>query len=242
MKRKNLLSIVTLLPAAMAVIGWGVMLINTPSVEATPTQSTMTRHLTAVATMSYANWSRTGNYALLRDSTTYEWMDWSQDGCSSPPGLDLGYADDFHLGCLRHDLMWRSMAVADNGRGRVWNERNRLFADKKFQQDHLDYCAAEYSWWTAFTSRLECEAAARAYYGGIRVPHRFATTDAEDNSVDSTHADYYHGIERMGLQNCAAANNRCLPINYIKYEGKPFAWCAAQGVAHADFYHTAAFL
>ena len=30
------------------------------------------------------------------------------------------------------------MAVADNGRGRVWNERNRLFADKKFQQDHLD--------------------------------------------------------------------------------------------------------
>ena len=150
-------------------------------------------------------------------------MDWSEDGCSSPPGLDLGYADDFHLGCLGHDLMWRSMAVADNGGGRVWNERNRLFADKKFQQDHLDYCAAEYSWWTAFTTRLECEAAARAYYGAIRIPYRFATTDAEDNSVDSTHEDYYHGIELMGSQDCAAANNRCLPINYIKYEGKPFA-------------------
>ena len=51
MKRKSILSIVTLLVAAMAVIGWGVMLINTPSVEATPTQSTMTRHLTAVAAM-----------------------------------------------------------------------------------------------------------------------------------------------------------------------------------------------
>ena len=61
------------------------------------------------------------------------------------------------------------------------------------------------------------------YYGAIRVPYRFATTDAEDNSVDSTHEDYYHGIELMGSQNCAAANNRCLPINYIKYEGKPFA-------------------
>lgn len=98
MKRKSILSIVTLLVAAMAVIGWGVMLINTPSVEATPTQSTMTRHLTAVATMSYANWSSTGNYASLRDSTTYEWMDWSQDGCSAPPGLDLGYAPRTSIG------------------------------------------------------------------------------------------------------------------------------------------------
>ena len=57
----------------------------------------MTRHLTAVATMSYAEWSSTGNYESLRDSTTYEWMDWSQDGCSSPPGLDLAYAEDFHF-------------------------------------------------------------------------------------------------------------------------------------------------
>ena len=76
---------------------------------------------------------------------------------------------------------------------------------------------------TAFTSRLECEAAARVYHGGVRVPYRFATTDAEDNSVDTSHDDYYHGIELMASQNCAHANNRCLPINYIKYEGKPFA-------------------
>ena len=27
----------------------------------------------------------------------------------------------------------------------------------------------------------------------------------------------------MGSQDCDAANIRCLPINYIKYEGKPFA-------------------
>ena len=27
----------------------------------------------------------------------------------------------------------------------------------------------------------------------------------------------------MGSQDCAAANNRCPPINCIKYEGKPFA-------------------
>ena len=140
----------------------------------------MTRHLT-VATMSYAEWSSTGNYESLRDSTTYEWMDWSQDRCSSPPGLDLGYDEDFHLGCLRHDLMWRSMAIADNGRGRVWNERNRLFADKKFQQDHLDYSVAEYSGRTAFTFRVECEDAALATmepYGfptGLRRPTRKTT-------------------------------------------------------------------
>ena len=119
MKSKSILSIVTLLVVAITTVGLGVMLFTTPSVEATPSQSTMTRHLTTLVTMSYADWSRSGNYASLRDSTTYEWMDWSQDGCSSPPGLDLGYADAFHWGCLRHDLMWRSMAVSDNGGGRV---------------------------------------------------------------------------------------------------------------------------
>ena len=103
------------------------------------------------------------------------------------------------------------MAVADNGRDRVWNERDRLFADKKFQEDHLDYCAAEYSWWTAFTTRLECDAAALAYYGAIRIPYRFATADAEDNSVDSTHENYYHGIELMGSQDCAAATIDACP-------------------------------
>ena len=52
---------------------------------------------------------------------------------------------------------------------------------------------------------------------GLRPPTQKTTR------LTPPHEDYYHGIELMGSQDCAAPNNRCPPINYIKYEGKPFA-------------------
>ena len=74
----------------------------------------------------YATW--VADYATLRKRSEYQWMDWSQDGCSIPGVVTLGYNTTFHEGCLRHDMMWRTLAVADRGTGRVWNERNRYRA------------------------------------------------------------------------------------------------------------------
>ena len=46
------------------------------------------------------------------------------------------YRTKFYYGCLRHDFMWRTMAVLDQATGRVWNERNRYVADQMFLTDH----------------------------------------------------------------------------------------------------------
>ena len=103
-----------MLMTAIAVLGASVVLDNAPPVEARPEQSRMVSDLTAIAAMSHADWSASGAYDGLRDGSTYDWMDWSNDGCSGPEYAHLGYGDDFLLGCLRHDVLWRSMAVADN--------------------------------------------------------------------------------------------------------------------------------
>ena len=210
---------------AIAVLGASVVFHNAPPVEARPTQSRMVSDLTAIASMSYADWSASGAYGGLRDGSTYDWMDWSHDGCSGPDFAHLGYGQAFLLGCLRHDVLWRSMAVADNADGSVWNERNRLFADTMFKEDHQAYCAANYSWVWEFSDRANCEVAALAFYQGVRLPWRGATS-AEENSVDPDHVDYHNGIKLMTASDCNYAtnsSNRCLPINYIEYEGKPFA-------------------
>ena len=96
MKSKSILSIVTLLVAAMAVIvgcdahqyaiGRGDAIAEHDDAAPDRRRHHVIRRMDS-----------TGNYESLRDSITYEWMDWSQDGCSSPPGLDLAYAEDFHF-------------------------------------------------------------------------------------------------------------------------------------------------
>ena len=85
-------------------------------------------------------------YSKHRNLAANAWMDWSEDGCSVP---DLAarfapYRTKFYYGCLRHDFMWRTMAVLDQATGRVWNERNRYVADQMFLTDHQVYCTLDY--------------------------------------------------------------------------------------------------
>ena len=98
--------------------------------------------LNANVLMSYADWAE--DYDTLRTATDDQSMDWSQDACSSPPGLGLGKKEEFHMACLHHDMMWRTLAVIDRGTGRVWNERNRYRADKQIQADTKEICRIKY--------------------------------------------------------------------------------------------------
>ena len=66
-------------------------------------------------------------------------------------------------------------AVADNADGTVWNERNRLFVDTMFKNDHQPYCAATYSSTWEFVQRQNCEAVALLFYQGVRYPWRGST-------------------------------------------------------------------
>lgn len=145
MKNKIITIIGALFLAAIAVAEAAVSFDGAPVVEATTSQSNMVSDLTTIATMPYVSWSAPGAYEGLQAGTDYDWMNWSQDGCSGPSVAHFGYGDSFLMGCLRHDLLWRSMAVADNADGSVWNERNRLFADKLFKKDHYAFCDAEFN-------------------------------------------------------------------------------------------------
>ena len=94
-------------------------------------------------------------YDSLRQSVTYNWVDWSQDECSSPWYQPIQFYDPvFKWGCLRHDMMWRTLPVLDGGTGRIWNERNRIIADRQFQTDNRDVCSLRHS----LDSRVEAEA------------------------------------------------------------------------------------
>ena len=152
-------------------------------------------------------------------------MDWSEDGCSVP---DLAarfapYRTKFYYGCLRHDFMWRTMAVLDQATGRVWNERNRFVADQMFLTDHQIYCALDDLDNPNLAKRLACGAAADFFHRSIRRWAGFRTdlTDTERNSVTYGHDDYVSGLVLAPAANCGLRSNRCLPINYLEYEGKP---------------------
>jgi hypothetical protein len=95
-------------------------------------------------------------------------MDWSQDACSTPKFVPNWYNDDFNGGCLRHDLMWRSLAVADAGTGRVWNERNRLVADRGFRADNYAACAELYETLIERPLLTACNLAAPGYFMAVQ--------------------------------------------------------------------------
>ena len=193
--------------------------------------------LNRLVTMSYSNWAAT--YDGLRTSSTYEDMDWSQDECSAPLG-GLGFNDDFRMACLRHDMMYRSLAAIDRATGRVWNERNRYKADKVIKDDTAAYCAITITGADPASagSYLACQGASNAYYLAVRrfAGFRTALASGEGESVtDTGHAQYVDGMKVMPAASCAYVSdgdtsdgddgdsgNRCLPINYIERNGVPF--------------------
>ena len=119
--------------------------------------------------------------------------------------------------------MWRTMAVLDQATGRVWNERNRYVADRRFLLDHQVHCALDFLNTADGVAHAKCRTWANTYYKGIRELAGFRTnlTDPERNSVTYGHDDYVSGLVLAPAANCGLRSNRCLPINYLEYEGKP---------------------
>ena len=177
--------------------------------------------------LSLSQW--TSQYDTLREASANQWMDWSQDGCSVPGFAGLGQTEGFHMGCLRHDFMWRTLAVADEATGRVWNERNRYRADRKFLSDNQASCNDRFGFVGGENLLIYCHGAAGSYYGAVRhlAGYRHQLVGDEQASVtDPAHAEYHSAMKVADATNCnysQNSSNRCLPIHYIKHNGKPFA-------------------
>ena len=151
--------------------------INPSPAEATTTSQLQTKVdvLNSHVALSYSAW--VNSYATLRNDNAKQWMDWSQDGCSAPVG-GVGFSTIFHMGCLRHDHMWRSMAVIDQATGRVWNERNRYRADKKFLEDNERTCALKHPMEDEESLLILCSGVANVFYYSVKniSGNRAATT------------------------------------------------------------------
>ena len=182
--------------------------------------------LNAIVQEPYLTWTSTNTnigYSKHRNLAANAWMDWSEDGCSVPSDL-TPYRTNFYNGCLRHDFMWRTMAVLDQATGRVWNERNRFVADQKFLVDHQVYCTLDFLNTSNGVAHAKCRRWADTYYLGIRewAGFRANLNDSERNSITYGHDDYESGLLLAPAANCGLSSNRCLPINYLEYQGKPF--------------------
>ena len=173
-------------------------------------------------------------YNANRVLSTYQGFDWSQDGCSVPERLEFivtAYVETFHWGSLRHDFMWRTLAVIDEATGRVWNERNRYRADRQIKADTEAACVAEHGTGLFNMDYQLCSTASTSFYEAIRrgggARGHGALTDHERNTVDNqSYSAYDSGMKVMTEPNgClygSNPSNRCLPINYIQRNGNPF--------------------
>ena len=165
-------------------------------------------------------------YDDLRQSVTHNWVDWSQDECSSPWYQPIQFYDPvFKWGCLRHDMMWRTLPVLDGGTGRIWNERNRIIADQQFRTDNQDVCSIRYSLDDKVEAKLwtACWLAANTYYLAIRMAnYDNELTDPEEASVESSPAFIQYPSITAAVD-CGPLTGRCLPVHYISLDGRPFS-------------------
>ena len=219
--RASIIAVVTMLTLVFTTA------INPSPAEATTTSQLQTKVdvLNSHVALSYSAW--VNSYATLRNDNAKQWMDWSQDGCSAPVG-GVGFSTIFHMGCLRHDHMWRSMAVIDQATGRVWNERNRYRADKKFLEDNERTCALKHPMEDEESLLILCSGVANVFYYSVKnISGNRAATTAEKSSVDvSTDSAYHAGMKVLSVTDCnylTNADNRCLPINYVERNGNPLA-------------------
>ena len=201
---------------------------NPPTLTPTQLQSRLNtfNHL---VTLDYISWK--AGYETNHRASQHDFMDWSQDSCSTPADVPVPFKEAFEYACLKHDFMWRTLAAMDQGNGRVWNERNRSFSDQQFRTDINFYC--EHVYFLADlsqTARDACLAASLAFYKSVHSLAGFRVdatrTTAETNSLDPDNDYYVEGMMLMTSQDCnynTSPTNRCLPINYIEYYGKPFA-------------------
>ena len=184
--------------------------------------SEKTTQLNYLVSFNYRAWS--SRYDNLRKSTAYNWMDWSQDGCSVPSVVT--YRSEFKFGCLRHDLAWRTLGAIDGATGRVWNERNRYAADKKFSEDNNAYCDLALSLDDDEGDAAYCRLMRIAYDNGLRLggKNRNSVTTADRSSVTANPLFIVKTATEVGsCSHAVNSANQCLPINYLTLDGKPFA-------------------
>ena len=173
--------------------------------------------------LSYAVWKLT--YNSVKQNAGYDWMAWANDGCSVPS--IIGYRDVFANGCLRHDLVWRSLGVLDEATGQVWNERNRLAADHQFKADNTAEC--DERWAHNPAGGITCYFYVELYFSGVRSWAKYRhENNAETASVlnNKRYIVTNRGGYVSGSGTCSYTthpNNRCLPIIYLEYGGKPFS-------------------
>lgn len=107
-------------------------------------------------------------FQRMRVSAQPPWMDWTNDGCSTPfpAGLgDTGRSFNFRAACQRHDFGYRNTKLYDQRFGtHQWNAVNRLRIDRKLLADMRADCAPR-----RITQRLTCRAWADTYYRAVRI-------------------------------------------------------------------------
>jgi Prokaryotic phospholipase A2 len=96
------------------------------------------------------------------------WLDWTNDGCStpSPIGLgDTGRSFNFRMACQRHDFGYRNTKLYDQRFGtHEWNAASRQRIDSTLLRDMRADCAPR-----PFTQRFNCRAWADIYYRAVRL-------------------------------------------------------------------------
>ncbi len=200
---------------------------NLPPATRMPVLTIAMNQINDIRDMAYSDWET--EYQDTRVNPRYAWMDWSNDGCSGPDWAKgvKRYADTaYTAACLRHDYTWRTLAVIDQGTGRIWNERNRWVADETFQKDAYRGCDAAYpqdeEW--PNESNFGCRGAVDIAYTLIRSwqydPNR---NSAEEKSTKAKPEDYIPFPSATARIDCGAAgsSNRCLPIHYLEVSGRP---------------------
>ena len=116
--------------------------------------------------------------------------------------------------------MWRSLAVADAGTGRVWNERNRLVADRGFRADNYAACAELYETLIERPLLTACNLAAPGYFMSVQSKYE-DSNDTEERSVDLD--PQFLEYPSSGTVDCGPITGRCLPVHYLEVDGRPFA-------------------
>ena len=191
--------------------------------HAAPSVTQRLTDLNYIRDLSYSVWIN--QYDTLRLNPSYNWMDWSQDGCSSP-GLASAFNDAYQHACLRHDFMWRTLAVADKATRRIWNERNRWVADKGFEHDATAGCLATYNELYEVSLQRYCLNSAALFFVTFRSwKYDENLTGAETTSTDLRPTDYIQFPSANVVVDCgvAGSSNRCLPIHYIELDGRPLS-------------------
>lgn len=105
-------------------------------------------------------WGSISHFYAEKRSPDYSGLNWSNDGCSVPKGVGLGYSSFFRDACNVHDFGYRNLPKL---RPVAYWSYNRARTDSAFLSNMRALCGNK-SWW----ARPGCYAAAQTYYSFVR--------------------------------------------------------------------------